>query len=240
MTEHSDFATTHWSLVVAAGQRTTAESERALAELCEHYWYPLYAFVRRRGYSVEESQDLTQEYFAFLLERDSLRAADQRRGRFRSFLMTSLHNFLANQWRERQALKRGGGKSALSLDWHSGEQRYQAEPVDRMTPERIFDRRWALTLLERTLTRLREQYRSSGKEALFVRLQGCLSGEGPQTPYAEMARELSMSEAAVKVAVHRLRQRCGELLRDEIAETVAEPAEIDEELGYLFAALAAS
>lgn len=238
MSDGSGFATTHWSLVVAAGQRSTAESERALAELCAHYWYPLYAFVRRRGYPSDEAQDLTQEFFAFLLERDRLQVADRERGRFRAFLLTSLHNFLANQWRERQALKRGGGRSVLSLDWSTGEQRYLAEPVDRMTAERIFDRRWALTLLERTLSRLREQYRAGGKEALFDRLQGCLSGEKQQTTYQEIARELAMSEAAVKVAVHRLRQRCGELLREEIAGTVADPSEVDEELGYLFNALA--
>lgn len=240
MSERSTFATTHWSLVVAAGQRTTVESERALAELCEHYWYPLYAFVRRRGHSVEEARDLTQEFFAFLLEKDRLQLADQQRGRFRSFLLTALDNFLTNQWRAGQAQKRGGGRSVLSLDWSSGEQRYLAEPADFMTPERIFDRRWALTLLERVLTQLREQYRSNGKETLFLRLQGCLSGEGSRTPYAELAREMGMSEAAIKVAVHRLRQRCGELLREEIAQTVADQADIDEELGYLFAALAAS
>lgn len=233
------FATTHWSLVLAAGQRESPQAAQALATLCEHYWYPLYAYVRRRGFSAEDARDLTQDFFALLLAKDRLRLADQQRGRFRSFLLASLSHFLANYRREQRAERRGGGQLLLSLDWQSGEERYRLEPADPQTPEKIFDRRWALTLLQRALERLREQYVSSGRGALFAALQETLgAATSPPRPYAELASELHLSESAVKVAVHRLRKRCGELLRDEIAQTVSDPTEIEEELGYLFAALA--
>ncbi|MFO0903591.1 MAG: sigma-70 family RNA polymerase sigma factor [Pirellulales bacterium] len=238
MSSSEGFATTHWSLVVAAGQRESPHSAAALESLCRDYWYPLYAYLRRRGLSSEDAQDVTQSFFAALLEKDRLKLADQQRGRFRSFLLASLSNFLANYRRDQNTERRGGAVSTLSLDWQSGEQRYHLEPVDSLTPERIFDRRWALTLLERAIERLRVQYVESGRETLFQTLRETLGGADPPRPYADLAAELGISESALRVAVHRLRKRCGEILREEIAQTVVDPAEIDEELSYLFTALA--
>jgi len=222
---------------LAAGRRETPQSAVALESLCRDYWYPLYAYVRRQGLSLEDAQDVTQAFFATLLEKDRLRLADQQRGRFRAFLLAALGNFLANYRRDQRTERKGGGVQVLSLDWQSGEQRYHLEPVDQLTPERIFDRRWALTLMERAIDRLRQQYVESGRENLFVVLRDSLGGGDPVRPYAVLAIELGMTESAVRVAVHRLRKRCGEILREEISQTVANPAEIDEELGYLFAAL---
>lgn len=235
--EPGRFATTHWSLVVAAGDRQSPEASRALGELCSTYWYPLYAFARRRGQSVEEAQDSTQEFFALLLERDRLSRADPGRGRFRAFLLTSFQNFLLNQWRGARAQRRGGGRVPLSLDFDSGERRYALEPIDRLTPERIYERRWALTLLERTFERLRAQYEEAGKLDWFLALQPSLEGRDDALPYAELTDRLGASEAAIKVAVHRLRKRCGAMLREEIAQTVSDPTEIDAELTQLLAAL---
>ena len=231
------FATTHWSVVLSAGRKEDAECGQALAALCQAYWYPLYAYVRRRGYPAHEAQDLTQEFFLQLLEQESIQVADPQRGKFRSFLLASLQNFLANEWRQGQAKKRGGGKRAVSLDLAAGESRYGLEPADPMTPERIFERRWALTLLDAALTRLREEFAAAGKGELFDRLKEYLGGQASGSPYAATAAELQMTEGAVKVAVHRLRRRCRDVLREAIAETVANAAEIDSELQQLFAAL---
>jgi RNA polymerase sigma-70 factor (ECF subfamily) len=236
----SRFHTTHWSLVLAAGQQVSADSRAALATLCRIYWYPLYAFARRQVAHAEEAQDLTQEFFAQVLEKDYLRVANPERGKFRSFLMTAFKHFLSKERERARALKRGGGSQVLPLDYQAGEQRYIREPVHQMTPERIFERRWALTLLDRVLGRLREEMEQAGKRTLFERLKVCLTGEKNDASYREMADGLRLTEGSVKVAVHRLRRRYQELLRDEIAQTVATPEEIDDELRHLFEAVRAS
>jgi RNA polymerase sigma-70 factor (ECF subfamily) len=233
------FASTRWSLVMAAGQRDSPESEAALASLCRLYWYPLYAYARRRLPHLEDAQDLTQEFFARLLEKDCLRQADRQRGRFRSFLLTAFQHFLANEQERAHAQKRGGGRKMLSLDFPSGERRYQNEPSHEATAETLYERGWALTLLEQALARLREEQIAAGKERLFECLKGTLTGEDTPRPYAELARELGMSGEAIKVTVHRLRRRYGELLRAEIAQTVTTPEEIESELRDLFAAVRA-
>jgi RNA polymerase sigma-70 factor (ECF subfamily) len=230
------FATTHWSLVLAAGRGSRPEASVALATLCETYWYPLYYYLRRRGYRAEEAQDLTQEFFATLLEKGYLKVADPERGRFRSFLLASLNHFLANEWRRRSARKRGGGKPAISLDAESAETRYRQEPAHNLTPEKAYERRWALLLLEKALSTLRDEYAASGKAKVFERLSAFLGG-GEHAAYEKAARELDMTEGAVKVAVHRLRRRCREVLRAEVAQTVADPADVDEELRRLMAAV---
>jgi RNA polymerase sigma factor (sigma-70 family) len=224
-------------MVLAAAEHDSPASKRALADLCEMYWYPLYAYVRRRGYRADEAQDLTQEFFAQLLEKDSLRVADPERGKFRSFLLGSLNHFLSNQWRDAGAQKRGGRQVPIPLDFQSGESRYSLEPSHEMTPERIYQRRWALTLLEQALGKLREEFAGRGKLRLFEHLKAYLVMERSSLPYREIAAELEMTDGAVKVAVHRLRRRCRELLREEIAQTVAEPEQVDEELRELFAAV---
>lgn len=231
------FATTHWSIVLAAGRRDSPDSRQALATLCETYWYPLYAYVRRRGYRAEEAPDLTQEFITQLLEKESLAVANQERGKFRSFLLASMNHFLANERRRAKALKRGGGRFAVSLDFESAESRYGLEPAHDWTPERIYERRWALTLLEKALGKLGREFAGRGKRRLFERLKAFLVGEKSTVPYQEMAAKLGMTEGALKTAVHRLRRRCRELVREEIAQTVAEPDEVDEELRDLFTAV---
>jgi RNA polymerase sigma-70 factor (ECF subfamily) len=230
------FATTRWSVVLAAGKRGRPESRHALAELCEAYWYPLYAEARRRGRSAEDASDLVQGFFARLLEKNDLAAADPTRGRFRSFLLAAFGHFLANEWDRQHARKRGGGRKAVPLDVAEGESRYRREAAHDETPERIYDRRWALSLIDRALARLRDECARAGKAALFETLEPALSGNRAAS-YAELAESLGMTEGAVKTAVHRLRTRCGAIVREEVAETVSRPEEIDEELGHLFAAL---
>ena len=231
------FATTRWTIVLAAGKDSSPDSQAALVTLCEAYWYPLYAYVRRRGYSVDEAQDLTQEFFTRLLEKEYVKAADPQRGRFRSFLLASLNHFLANEWRREQAQKRGGSQTILSLDFAAGEGRLALEPADPLTPEKLFERRWALTLLSQALARLRDEYAAADKLALLEKLQPFLGGHGDAAPYQEIAAGLGLSEGAVKVAVHRLRRRCRDFLRAEIAQTVSGPEEVEEELRDLLAAL---
>ena len=233
------FDTTHWSLVVAAGAKATPHSEEALARLCEAYWYPLYAYVRRWGYTSDEAQDLTQEFFARLMEKEYLRQADPHRGRFRSFLLAALKHFLANERDRAGAQKRGGGRPPLPLEIETAEGRYSLEPADPETPEKIFERRWALILLDKVLSRLRDEYHRTNRSALFDVLKDLLTSGKAGEPYARLGAELGMSEGAVKVAVHRLRRRFGELLREEIAETVADPQDVDDEIRYLFTALGA-
>lgn len=228
------FLTTHWSVVLAAGRAGSADSRQALATLCETYWYPLYAFVRRRGYGADDAQDLTQEFFATLLEKDFLKAADRQRGKFRSFLVASLNHFLANQWRRASVRKRGGDVVHLSFDFTSGENRYKQEPAHELTAEKIFERRWALTLLDQTFARLRAEYGDVDKLDLYEQLKVYLGGDKTTVPYRQLAADLGMTEGAVKVAVHRLRKRCRVILRDEISQTVARPEEVDEELRDLF------
>jgi RNA polymerase sigma-70 factor (ECF subfamily) len=231
------FATTRWSLVAVAGRGTSDEARQALATLCEVYWYPLYAYARQRLSSAHDAQDQTQAFFAELLEKDYIQAADPGRGRFRSFLLTAFKHFLSKQRERDNAQKRGGGSRLLSLDFQRGERRFSLEPVDPATPETTYERRWALTILEQALARLRQEFVETGKARLFEALKGALEGEGPQECYARIGLELGLSESAVKVAVHRLRRRYQELLRAEIAQTVASSDDIDEELRDLFAAV---
>jgi RNA polymerase sigma factor (sigma-70 family) len=230
------FATTHWSIVLAAGHGSQPDSRAALAKLCEAYWYPLYCYVRRRGHGQDEAQDLTQGFLATLLERDSLQVADPHRGRFRSFLLGSMNHFLANQRRRQLADKRGGGRVLLSLDFQSGENRFSREPSHDQTPEKLYERRWAMTLMEQALSNLRQEYAAGGKLALFDRLSAFLGGD-KGAAYRDIAVELDMTEGAVKVAVHRLRKRCREHLRAEVAQTVADPQDIEGELRDLLAVI---
>jgi RNA polymerase sigma-70 factor (ECF subfamily) len=232
------FASTRWSLVAAAGQRESPESAAALATLCRLYWYPLYAYARRRLPSAEDAQDLTQDFFAQLLEKEYLRQVDRQRGSFRSFLLTAFKHFLAKQRDRAHAQKRGGGRSHLPLDFQAGERRYQLEPTHATDAEALYERRWAMTLLEQTLAHLRDELTRAGKERLFEALKGTLTGEDAPRPYAELAEEMGLSTEAIKVTVHRLRRRYGELLRTEIAQTVSAPEEIEDELRNLFAAVA--
>ena len=236
--ERGRFATTRWSVVASAGRGGSAESRDALAALCETYWFPLYAFVRRQGYSADDAQDLIQSFFARLLEKNYLEAADRRRGRFRSYLLGALKHFLANQRKRSRAWKRGGGQAVLSLDFASAESRYHLDPADQLTPERLYDKRWALALLDRVLKRLRDELARAGKLARFDRLKQYLSGEPQAGSYRQIAGELTMTEGAVKVAVHRLRRRYRELLEDEIAQTLAGPEEFEDELRHLLSAVA--
>jgi RNA polymerase sigma factor (sigma-70 family) len=235
--ESPAFVTTHWSVVLTAGHSDTTRARDALARLCQTYWHPLYAYVRRVGNSPHDAQDLTQEFFARLLEKNYLAAADESRGRFRSFLLAALKHFLANEWDKARAQKRGGGQIPIPIDIGSAETSCGFEPVDDLTAEKIYERRWALTLLAQVLRRLREEYVRAGREKLFEQLKPTLTEASRTVRYAEMAGHLGLSEGAVKVAVHRLRQRYREVLRSEIADTVASPAEVEDELRNLFAAL---
>jgi RNA polymerase sigma factor (sigma-70 family) len=228
------FATTHWSMVVSAGGPRSSDAGRALATLCENYWFPVYAFVRRAGHSAEDAQDLTQEFFVRLLDKQFLAAADRNKGRFRTFLLTAVKRFLANEYDRVHAKKRGGGQTILSLE--GLEARYCQESTDWLTPERIFEQQWALSLLNQVLARLQAEMTADGKSALFDALKEHLTGSRA-VGYATTAARLSMTEGAVKAAAHRLRRRYRELLREEIAQTVASPDEIEEEVRYLFTCL---
>ena len=232
------FATTHWTVVVNAGGNNTPDSGEALEKLCQTYWYPLYAYARRRGYSVEDAQDLTQDFFARVLERQWLARADQAKGRFRTFLLTAFERFVANEWDKARTLKRGGGVRPIPVQqFDTAETRYGVEPADDRTPEQAFAYRWAVALLDQVVKRLEEDYRSKGEAELFALLKPCLVGDRETQPYAALAAQLDLSESAVKVTVHRLRQRYRELLRAEIANTVRSPAEVEAELKHLFDAL---
>ena len=233
------FALTHWSVVLAAGRSDSTHARTALEKLCRTYWPPIYAFVRRQGHNPHDAQDLTQEFFARLLARKSLADVDRAKGRFRSFLLASLKHFLANEWDKARAEKRGGGQVLIPIDAQAAESSCGIDPADQVTAEKMFERRWALTLLERVLLRLRDEHAHDGKAELFEQLKITLTEASRSVPYAEIATRLAMSEGAVKVAVHRLRQRYRELLRAEIADTVASPAEVEEEIRALFSALAA-
>jgi RNA polymerase sigma-70 factor (ECF subfamily) len=229
------FPTTLWTLVREASRDDPAPIRAALTQLCEAYWYPLYSFVRRRGYSPHDAEDLTQSFFAHLLEKRGLGRVDPKLGRFRTFLLASLKNFLANDWDKSQAQKRGGGRTIVSLDQESAESRYQLEPSDAMTPERHFERQWAMTMLDQVLAALREEYQVEGKDDLFEELKGVIIGRPGK--YADMAARLGRSEGAIKVTAHRLRSRYRELLQDRIAATVGE-GEVEDELRHLLAVLA--
>jgi RNA polymerase sigma-70 factor (ECF subfamily) len=228
-----DFATTHWSVVLAAGDTQTSQSAVALETLCRAYWFPLYAYVRRQGSSPEEAQDLTQEFFARFLDKKCVKHARPESGKFRAFLLTSLKHFLVSEWRKTARQKRGGGQSVIPWDAAAAEQCYAAEPPGELTSERIYEKRWAIALMERVLVRLRDEYHAADKDRLFEELKKGVWGDQSPRPYAEMATELGLTEGAVKTSIHRLRQRCRQLLRAEIAQTVARPEEIDEELRHL-------
>jgi len=232
------FPSTCWSHVFAAGHRSAPECHGALTALCTAYWYPIYAFIRRKGRRSEEALDLTQDYFARLLERGTVAAADPLRGRFRSFLLADCTRFLADRYLHDHALNRGGGIAILPINGHAAEGRYQCEPVDDRTPERIFVRTWAVALLERALSQLRGEYQASGRGPAFDALKLALAGSPETVSHAELALRLGTTPGAVQVAVHRLRRRYRNLVHQEIAATVADPEEIEEELRDLFAALA--
>jgi RNA polymerase sigma-70 factor (ECF subfamily) len=234
---HGQFTTTHWSVVLAAGQSASPATATALEQLCRAYWYPLYAFVRRRGHAPADAQDLTQGFFAYLLEHHLVARADPEAGRFRSFLLGSLKHFLAHEHERATALKRGGGHPVLSLDALDPEQRYALEPADAATPETIFDQRWARQQIENALGRLRAEYAASGRGPLFDLLKDYVWGEKNALSLAGIAEQLELSEEAVKKAVQRLRQRFRDALRAEVAQTVTTPDQIDEELRHLRAAL---
>jgi len=222
---------------MAAGRPKSASYQQALETLCKTYWFPLYAYLRRQGYDSHQAEDYTQAFFACLLARGGLRLADPKRGKFRSFLLTSLKHFLSNERARARAKKRGGGRKVLSLDFQNAENQYALEPCDELSPEKLFERSWALTVLARTMSRLQAEAVSTNKRNLFEHLKGYLTAEKSSVPYRDAAAELDMTEGAVRVAIHRLRRRYRELLRDEIAQTVTSDDQIDEEIRDLFAAL---
>jgi RNA polymerase sigma factor (sigma-70 family) len=222
-------------VLTAGGDSTRAQD--ALAKLCQTYWYPLYAYVRRRGSSPEDAKDLTQEFFCRLLQRNWINSAEKNKGRFRSFLLGAMNHFLSDEWDKARAQKRGGGVAPLPLEFDTAETRFSREPADNVTPEQNFERRWALTLLEQVLNQLQAEYAREGRSELFTLLHPCLVGDRTSQPYADLAKQLGVSEGTVKAAVHRLRQRYRQMLHDEIANTIAEPGEVEQELKHLFVVL---
>jgi RNA polymerase sigma factor (sigma-70 family) len=232
------FATTQWSVVLAAGDIGRHETKIALARLCETYWYPLYAYVRRRVGNVHDAQDLTQAFFCHLLEKQALLRADRSRGRFRTFLITALKNFLVNEWEKESAEKRGGGKLELSLDFDSGESRYRIEPSHGLTPEKLYDRQWVLTVLDEVLERLRSELAGAGKQMHFEQLKGTLVGASTDAAdYQRAAQALGVTPAAAKQAAYRMRKRYRQLFREEVARTVADDGDVDDEIGRLLETL---
>jgi len=231
------FVTTHWSVVLAAKDKASPDCAQALETLCQTYWYPLYAFIRGSGYSPPDAQDLTQGFFARLLAKDYLRVVEPEKGRFRAFLKMALKRFLAHEWERGRAEKRGGGRACLSFDTAMAEQRFQAEGGDRLGPDQIYDRRWALTLLGEVTARLEREYTAARKASELQQLKPYLTAERGSIPYAELALELQTSEGAARVAVHRLRKRFRELFREVIAETVSGTEEVEEELRHVIGVL---
>jgi len=231
------FATTHWSVVLSAREPDVPAAAAALEKLCETYWYPLYAFVRRQGHSPHDAQDLTQAFFARLLEKNYVAQADRERGRFRTFLLAALTHFLADEWDKARRLKRGGGREIISFDAASAEERYRLEPVDQLDAAKLYERRWVTTLFDQVLARLEQEFRNEGKGELFDGLKSSLLAEDCGLTYSQLGARLSLNEDAVKQAVHRMRRRYRELFHDEIAQTVAGPGEVEEELKHLFAVL---
>src|ERR1039457_5673530 len=229
------FVTTHWSVVLSAREKDSPQSAAALETLCRTYWYPLYAYVRRQGQSPHDAQDLTQGFFARLLQKDYLQAAAREKGKFRTFLLVALKRFLANEWDREHALKRGGFAPVVSIDQEIAESRFAAEPSHNVQPDMLFDRHWAMTLLERTMVQMDEDYVASARAKLFEYLQSCLAREEPALPYAEIATRLNLTEAAVKMGFRDLRNRYREILRAEIAHTVSSAEEVEEEIRFLFA-----
>ncbi len=232
------FATTHWTVVLAAGQRHTPQADQALEELCRTYWFPLYAYVRRRGNAKADAEDLVQAFFARFLAKNYLDGLSAERGRFRAFLLASLKHFLANEWDKSQRQKRGGGVDKLSLDWQTADTKFQVAATAEPSPDRAFDREWALALLAKVIARLQAECAADGKGKLFEQLKTFLMAGGGGSAQADVARALGMEEGAVRVAIHRLRKRYRQLLRDEIANTLSDPVMVDEEMGALFGAFA--
>jgi DNA-directed RNA polymerase specialized sigma24 family protein len=232
---NSAFVTTHWSVVLSAQDKGSPGSAAALEVLCRAYWYPLYGFARRQGRSPADAQDLTQGFFARLVEKDYLKTATREKGRFRSFLLVAFKCFLADDWDRQHAQKRGGFAAFVSIDPDAAEARFASEPGHALPPDRAFDRQWAATLLERTVTRLQDEYVASGRAKLFALLRSCIAVEESALPYSGIAARLNLTEAAVKMAVHRLRARYREILRAEIANTVSSPEDIEDEIRHLFA-----
>jgi DNA-directed RNA polymerase specialized sigma24 family protein len=233
----SGFQTTRWTLIQAAAVNPSVDSHRALSMLCQAYWHPVYAFIRRNGYAPESSQDLTQGFFALLLEKNYLVHADQKRGRFRSFLLASVKHFLANEWDRANALKRGGGQTTVSMDLIEAERWYVPAAGDASTPEKTYERQWALSILEQVMSRLRADYANAGKADQFELLSQFLNPDSPDVGYEELAGEMSMSAGALRMAVHRMRRAYRRVLREKIGETVSTPDEIDAEIQYLIATL---
>jgi len=234
----SRFATTHWSVVLAAATRDSPTAHDAQAKLCATYWYPLYAYARRQGRSSHEAEDLIQAFFALVLEKEYLQGTAPEKGRFRTFLLVCLKRFMAKEWQRTRAQKRGGGISIMPMDFRAADERYRLEPAHVTTPERIYERRWALTVLESALTQLADEMREAGKERVFDTLKIYLATDRTAGTYAEAAEALKTSEGAVKVAVHRLRTRYAQLVREEVAGTLADPEQVDDEVRHLFEALA--
>jgi len=231
------FATTHWSVVLNAGDSVSPHSSTALDSLCRAYWYPLYAYVRRRGHDPDSAKELTQEFFAQLLAKRLLAGVDPRKGKFRSWLLGVMNHFLAHEWAKVNAQKRGGGQPTFSLDEADAEGRYRLEPVEECSPEKIFDRRWAFTVLGQAAVRLREEYEVAGNGKLYAGLKDFVSIESAPASYEESAQRLGLTQSAVKSAIHRLRQHYQELIRDEIGQTVTTAAEVNEEIRYLLAVI---
>jgi len=229
------FATTHWSVVLAAGDGTDSQAASALEKLCRRYWYPLYAYVRRQGRGPEEAQDLTQAFFAQLLARGSLGTVSREKGRFRSFLLAAMNHFLADEWDRAHRQKRGGDAKVIPLDALEAEERYRFEPVDRLDAARLFDRRWAMTVLDQAISRLETEFADRPK--VFGELQSFLVGDGNGRTCADAAAELGMTEVAVRATISRMRKRCRELVRQEIAQTLASISDVEEEYRALLAAL---
>jgi RNA polymerase sigma factor (sigma-70 family) len=234
------FHTTHWSIILAAMNPDAPGSRAALASFCQSYWMPLYAYVRRRGHEVEDAKDLTQAFFEQVIDKNLLSGVKREGGKFRSFLLTALKHFLINEWHRDRAGKRGGGKQMISID-EAAEEGYQRNLAEHETPESIYERQWALTVLGQVIRKLGEEHTASGKSEVFVHLKGCLPGsEDSSGHYREAAAALNMNEAALRMAVTRLRRRYGEILRAEIASTVASPQDIDDEIAHLIQAVSGS
>ncbi|HOX56411.1 MAG TPA: RNA polymerase sigma factor [Candidatus Paceibacterota bacterium] len=230
------FVTTHWSVVLSAREKDSPQSVAALETLCRTYWYPLYAYLRRQGRRPHDAQDLTQGFFARLLQKDYLQAAAREKGKFRTFLLMALKRFVANEWDREHAQKRGGFAPVVPIDQEFAESRFAADPSLNVQPDVLYDRQWAMTLLERAMSQLREEYVASGRAKLFEYLQSCLVRDESALPYGEIAARLNLTESAVKMAIHRLRARYREILRDEVAHTVSSREEVEEEVRHLFSA----
>ena len=231
------FTTTRWSVILTAGGEDMEQAERALAELCRAYWYPLYAYARRQGADEHDAQDLTQSFFESIIRRNDLTKVHPKKGRFRSWLLNCMKHFMLNEWKKARRLKRGGQYNIVSLDADEAEERYRREPADTLSADRIFERRWALTVIENALDRLESEYESAGKGDLFQLLKNTITGDDEKVRYAEIAEQVGLSEGGVKTAVHRLRKRQRELIRAAVMETVSTASEADEELRHLMGVL---